>query len=458
MREKQSLNDNPQNIDTKINFSSNSFKKYFVNTSWLFTEKIFRLLLSFIVTVLVIRYLGPEEFGLLSYAISFYGLFSAFSILGLESITIRELVKNPNRKDELLGSVFLLRLVGGGVTIIIIGLTLYLSNETPSTSLLIIIVSTSVIFQSFNVIDYYFRAEVKAKYSVYVQSSSVLITSLIKLLLVILKAPLIYFAGVFSAEFVFAAIGFIFVYNRFDLKISIGKFRTDLARKLLKDSWPLILSSVMVSIYAKVDQVMIKNILNTEQVGYYASAVKLCEAWYFIPIALTNSLFPAIVNAKQVSKEFYNNRMQKLYDILAWMAIAIAVPISFFSKEIINIIFGIEFQSGAIVLAIYIWGGVAVFLGVASNQYLINENFTKLSFLRTFIGMIINVGLNFLLIPIYGIIGAAIATLISYSIATISLIFSKRSFHQVAMILKSIFFITLLQYLLNPWQSRLGKK
>ena len=227
---------------------------------------------------------------------------------------------------------------------------------------------------------------------------------------------------------------------------------------LLKDSWPLILSGLVIAIYTKIDQVMIKNMLDSKELGYYAAAVRLSEAWYFIPVALTNSIFPAIVNAKKVSNKFYFNRMQKLYDILAWMAIAIAVPVSIFSKDIINIIFGNEFQSAAPVLTIYIWAGVAVFLGVASSKYLITENFTKLSFFRTFIGMIFNVILNLILIPKYGIVGAAVATLVSYSVATFSLIFISKTSLQIKMMLKSIFLITFIQYLFEKWNKYSEKK
>ena len=214
--------------------------------------------------------------------------------------------------------------MGGVCTIIFIALTLYFSGETTNISILILIVSVSAIFQSFSVVDYYFRAEVKARYSVYVFSSAVLIVAVIKIMLIIFEAKLIYFAIAFSIEFLLAAFGFLFVYRFSKLKLSGWRFNKKIAVSLLKDSWPLILSGLVVSVYMKVDQVMIKNMLNTEEVGYYAASVKLSEAWYFIPVALTNSLFPAIVNAKKVSKEFYNNRMQKLYDILAWMAIAIA--------------------------------------------------------------------------------------------------------------------------------------
>ena len=441
--------DNNDNIETRINFKSETFKKYFKNTSWLFAEKILRILISFLVTVLVIRYLGPEQFGLLSYAISFFGLFSAISVLGLESISIRELVKYPGKRDNILGSVFLLRLVGGIVTVILIALTLFISNESTDISILILIISTSAIFQSFSVVDYYFRAEVKAKYSVYVMMASVLFTSSLKILIIILEAPLIYFAIAFSVEFLITAAGFLTVYKNNSLKIINWKFQKELALSLLKDSWPLILSGLVVSVYMKIDQVMIKNMLNSEEVGYYAAAVRLSEAWYFIPIALTNSLFPAIINAKEIGKNFYFNRIQKLYDILAWIAISIAVPVSIFSSDIINILYGSEFKSAAPVLTIYIWAGVAVFLGVASGQYLITENFTQLSFFRTFIGMVINVILNLVLIPKYGIVGAAVATLISYSVAVFSIILFPKTKKQFFMMIKSILLISLTQHFIS---------
>ncbi|MGB5896283.1 MAG: flippase [Ignavibacteriaceae bacterium] len=444
-------------IETRIDLKSESFKKYFKNTSWLFTEKILRILIAFVVTVLVIRYLGPEQFGLLSYAISFYGLFSAISILGLESISIRELVKYPERRDNILGSVFLLRLVGGIVTIILIALILFISGEPTDISILILIISTSAIFQSFSVIDYYFRAEVKAKYSVYVMTASVLLTSALKIFLIIVEAPLIYFAIVFSVEFFAAAAGFLLVYKHNKLKIINWNFRKETAVNLLKDSWPLILSGLAIAIYTKIDQVMIKNMLDSKELGYYAVAVRLSEAWYFIPIALTNSIYPAIVKAKNVSNKFYFNRMQKLYDILAWLAISIAVPVSIFSRDIINIIFGNEFQSAAPVLTIYIWAGVAVFLGVASSQYLITENFTKLSFFRTLIGMVFNVILNLILIPKYGIIGAAYATLVSYSVVVFSIILFPKARKQFFMMLKSILFVNLINQVLKIRSKRNDK-
>jgi O-antigen/teichoic acid export membrane protein len=452
------LNDNSGNIDSKINFSSDSFKKYFANTSWLFLERILRILISFVVTIFVVRYLGPKDFGLYSYVISFAWLFASFSSLGLESISTREVVKYPDRKDEINGTVFFLRLAGGIVAFVLTGVTLAIIGEETYTSVLILIFSASFIFQAFTAIEYYFRGLVKAKYNAYALFVSVIISSSLKVIFILLKAPLIYFVMAASFEFVVLAIGLVIVYRYNKLSIFSWKYSKQLATSLLKDSWPLALSGVVVMIYMRIDQVMIKNMMDEEAVGYYAAAVRLCEAWYFIPVTLCNAIFPAIVNAKNVGLDFYNNRMQKLYDLLTWLAIGIAIPVTIFSSLIIQILFGNEFASAAPVLTIYIWAGVSVFLGVASSQYLINENLTMLSFFRTTVGMVLNVVLNFILIPLYGIIGSAIATLISYTVSTFSIVASKEGRFQTLMMLKSLSPTTLLNYFRLSWQFLSAKK
>ena len=449
--------DNPEKIETKINFSSSSFKKYLANTSWLFFERVIRIIVSFVVVIYVVRYLGPRDFGLYSYVLSFTWLFVAVSTLGLETISVREIVKTPEKKNELIGTVFTLRLFGGLVAVLLIAATLLISREELFTSILILIASAAFIFQSFSAIEYYFRATVKAKYNAYALSASVIFSSALKVILILIEAPLIYFIAAFTFEYFVLAVGLVTVYRINKHRVLNWKYSKILSVSLLKDSWPLALSGIVVMIYMKIDQVMIKHMIGEEAVGFYAAAVRLCEAWYFIPVTLCNSIFPAIVNAKNVNEEFYNNRMQKLYDLLAWIAIAIAVPVTFLSDEIIFLLFGSEFSSAAPVLTIYIWAGVAVFLGVASSQYLVNENLTKLLFLRTLVGVVLNVSLNFILIPVYGIIGSAIATLVSYTAVTFALSFHKKYYSQFKMMLRSVFGFSLAGYLLKTTKNT-GRK
>jgi O-antigen/teichoic acid export membrane protein len=265
----------------KINISP-GFKRYFANTSWLMGHRVLSMIVALFVGVYVARYLGPERFGLLSYAGSFVGLFTALATLGLDSIMVRELVNAPERRDELLGTAFWLK--AGGAILMWIGIAAaipFTHNDTQ-TNILIIIIAFAVIFQAFNVIDFNYQSEVKSKFVVYAHLVSFIISSVIKLVLVWISAPLVWFACVFLLDAVVHAVGLTAMYLKNTGKIWYWKWRWETAKELLRDSWPLILSGMVISIYMKIDQVMIKEMLGSEQVGYYAAAVRLIKNGYAI--------------------------------------------------------------------------------------------------------------------------------------------------------------------------------
>lgn len=421
-------------------FQKGSFIKYLANTSWLIGEKIVRLIVLLFVGIYVARYLGPEKFGIYSYALSFVGLFTIFTSLGLDAITVRDLVKNSKQKNILLGSTFILKLIGSATTIIIIASILSQINENPLTNKIILIIAFGFIFQTFNVIGLYFESTVQSKFLVYAKLLPLITSSILKIYFVIINATLIWFAYIALLDSFLFTLGLIFFYTKNSQNIFSWKIDRHTSIFLLKNSWPLILSGLAVSIYMKIDQIMIKNILGVTQVGFYAAAVKLSEAWYFIPVLICTSIFPAIINVREKSKELYLLRLKNLYTLMIWIILPIAILITIFSNDIISLLYGPKFQAASTVLKIHIWAGIFVFLGVASGKYLIAENFTKISFMRTFIGMISNVALNIVLIPRYGINGAAIATVISYGIATFLIFFIPKTFGQAILMLKAFVF------------------
>jgi len=417
------------------------FKKYFVNTSWLFFERIIGMVVSFFVGVYVARYLGPANYGLFNYVVSFVGLFTAIAALGLDGIVVRELVKDNEKRDELLGTSFVLKIIGSFLAIAIIFISVRFTNNDNYTNLLIFIIAIGIIFQSFNVINVYYQSKVLSKYTVYAQIFTSITCALIKLTLIYFNAGLIYFVIVSLLQTVIFTSGLIVMYIK--QKLSLFKWRANynLAKKLSTDSWPLILSGIAISIYMKIDQVMIKNMLDTEAVGNYAVAVRLSEIWYFIPMVITNSLFPAIINAKKISEKLYYERLQKLYDLMVCLAIGVALPMTFLANNIITLLFGVQYQYAVNVLRIYIWASVFVFLGVASGKYLIVENYTKITFLRTAIGAILNITLNIILIPKYGIGGAAIATVVSQFAAAFTIIIIPKTYKNSLLMLNSFLLI-----------------
>ncbi|NCD10916.1 MAG: flippase [Epsilonproteobacteria bacterium] len=393
--------------------------KYFKNTSWLFGEKILRMVVGLFVGIWVARYLGPEQFGLFSYAQSFVGLFTAIATLGLDGIVVRELVKDESRRDELIGTAFYLKLIGAIAVLIVLAVAIQFTSNDHYTNILVFIIASATIFQAFNVVDMYFQAKVLSKYVVYANVISLFVSSIVKVVLILNDAPLIAFAWATLFDSVVLALGFIYYYVKnssiFNIKNLI--FKRETAVSLLKDSWPLILSGIVISIYMKIDQVMIQEMMGSEAVGQYAAAVRISEAWYFIPMVIASSLFPAIINAKKQSEELYYARLQKLYDLMVWMAIAIALPMTFLSDWVVNLLYGEQYSEAGSVLMIHIWAGVFVALGVVTGKVVIVNNKQLNGMYCTGIGATSNVLLNFLLIPKYGIQGAAVATMLSQIIS-----------------------------------------
>ncbi len=340
------------------------FMKYFKNTSWLFGEKILRMIVGLFVGVWVARYLGPEQFGLFSYTQSFVGLFAVIATLGLDSIVIRELVHDKRHKDTLLGTAFWLKLFGAILVLITLTIAVNFTSNDTYTNSLVFIIASATFFQCFNVIDFYYQAKVLGKYIVYANVISLLVSSIVKIVLIFNEAPLIAFAWAIAFDSIVLAMGYLYFYlkNHSLFTIKHLTFNKKIAQNLLKDSWPLILSGMVIAIYMRIDQVMIKEILGSEAVGQYAAAVRISEAWYFIPMVIASSVFPAIINAKKISEELYYARLQKLYNLMVWISIAVALPMTFLSDWVINLLYGGQYNQAGNVLMIHIWTGIFVFL------------------------------------------------------------------------------------------------
>ena len=427
-------------------FEQAAFQKYVKNTGWLLVGKLLSLVVGFIIA----RYLGPYAFGDLSFADAFAALFAAVGTLGLDSFIIREIIQHPDKRDEILGTSLVMRLAANAVLIPLAILT-YLAfrqlstNETEvSPALLIAFCSSAALFKSFNIIDSYFQSQVASKYVVHVQNVCLLLTTGVKIALIYNHAPVLYFAGALVFDSAILAIGLLFIYKRKQVNLHTWTFNWARAKSLIQQSWPLILTAVMISIYMKIDQVMLKS-AGSKIVGIYSAAARISESWYFIPVAIVTSVFPAIIHARKTDIERYHKRLQNLYDLLVAISLPVAILVSIFADQIIHLLYGNPYQGAGILLSIHIWSGIFVFLGSASSQFLLAEGFTLISFSRTAFGALVNVVLNLWLIPIYGALGASIATLIAYASSTFFILAVPHTREQGLRMLKSLFLISIIQ-------------
>ena len=428
--------------------NKSGFLKYLKNTSWLMSEKIIRLVIALTVGVLVTRYLGPNDFGILSYANSFVGLFAAFSSLGLGDILVRELVKANKKSEELLGTAFTLQTLGSLFIMLCLIIFVFFNDNEPITNTIILILGLVTFLRSFNIINNFFDSQVKSKFGVIPGLIGVFLSAALKLACIWLKAPLLYFVYILVFDVLFLTAGQLYYYYKSGNSVFKWSFSIKTSKYLLKDSWPLILSSIVISIYMKVDQIMIKEFLDSAAVGQYSAAVRLSEAWYFIPTIICSSLFPAIINAKIKSKVLYLSRLQRLFDLMVVLGIVIIIPVLIFGDWVILLLYGEAFNETAAVLKIHIWAGVFVFLGVANQKWFISENLQSYNIICLGLGMVANVIMNIYFIPIYGIYGAAFATLISQFVASVlAPVLFKKTRASFFMMINSLFIFNIFKRL-----------
>jgi len=425
-------------------FDQEAFNRYFKNTGALFVGRVGSLLIKMIVGITVANYLGRGQNGVLFGGTVYIYFFSAIATLGLDQYIVKELHQYPENRDQILGTSFWMKVVWGFACIPLIWLAyqIYPAKGTPYNYVLIF--STIGVVQAFNVIDSYFQSQVQSKYIMQVQVIGNLVSAAIKLTLIFYKQPLIWFVYSYAFDFLLLSVGYFFTYQRKGRNIFNWSYNSVLAKKLLEYSWPLIISGIMVSLFMKIDQIMLQNMKGVKEAGAYATVASLSEAWSFVPTVIVSSLFPAILNARRDDLERYKKRIQHLYDLMVYLSLPGAIVVTF-AAPLVYKLYKPEYAYAAPVLSVHIWSGIFIFLGAASGQYLIAENFNKLTFIRTGVGAIVNIILNLLLIPKMGMMGAAIATLAAYATATFFVLAIPKVNKQGIMMLRSLFLFSLFQ-------------
>ncbi len=409
------------------------------NMGWLFFDKVLRMGVGLLVGVWVARYLGPEQFGLFSFVFAFVGMFGAVAGLGLQNIVVRDIVRDPSCKEETLGTAAMLQLVGGMLAYgCVMGTIFLLRPEETMAKLLVAILGSVLLFKFSDVALYWFESQVLSKYTVWAQNGCFLIFAAIKVSLILTSASLSAFAWATAAEAALVSLVVFYVLGLRGPKFQQLRFSILRTKSLLGDSWPLLLSSMAVMVYMRTDQIMLGQMLGDDAVGIYSAAVRISEVWYFIPMMIVASVFPAILEAKKRDEKQYLQRLQRLYDLMVRLSVAIALPMTFISTPLVVALFGAAYVESGPVLAIHIWASVFVFLGVASSQWFIAENRQLLSFQRTVLGAVINIVLNFILIPRFGVVGSAYATVIAQaSVNIVYDLFQKETRPMFAMKLRS---------------------
>jgi O-antigen/teichoic acid export membrane protein len=392
-------------------------KQIMIHSGMLMVERIAGMVLNLVVSIWLARYLGVSLFGQLNYAIAFVVLFDPLYNLGLNSLVTRELANGEQPAGKVLGTALRLRL-GGGLLAVGLIVLVQLWNSPDSNVFWFLWLGLGKMGAVPGVTEYWYEARQKFSALIAVRLGALLLTTGAKVLAIVLQWPLESIVIVYGVEFVlqFAAMAVLY----FRLRPSGERWHFDGAYsvQLLKGSFWLILSGIASVIYLKIDQVMLGNILGDASVGVYAVAARFSEVWYFIPTAFATAYFPQLLITRKTDTQQYLAQLQMGFTVLFYASAVIAIGITWIAPYLIQRLYGAEFAQAATVLQIHVWAGVFVFMRGLVSKWLIAENLLRYSLVSHGSGAVVNIILNLVLIPQYGVQGAAWATIISYAVAS----------------------------------------
>lgn len=388
--------------------------KIFENISWLLLDRAIRMFIGLFVGIWLARYLGPSEFGQLSFAVAFVSLFAVISTMGLNSIVVRDLVQRPSESNETLGAAFAIQFVGGTLaTTFAIIVASVIQPDDSQITLFIVVLSFSLLFKPTEVIKYWYESQVRSRYVVWIESVVILASAAAKVLMILIGAELLSFIWLALIEAGMIGFGLVLIYLYQEPRTA--RWRVSLRRigVMLEESWPLILSGVAIIIYMRTDQIMIGKIIGDEPVGVYSAALRISELWYMLPIIISGSAVPVLVGLYEQDADAYFRKLQNYFGYMFAYSAVVGAAVSIFSPWIIGGLFGSAYLDAVSILRIHVWTGVFVGMGVLSGHWFLLMGLSNHLLYRTLIGSIVNVSMNYFLIPRFGGVGAAWATLVS---------------------------------------------
>lgn len=386
--------------------------KEVANAGWLIGGKIAQMVLSFFVSIFTARFLGPSNYGIINYAAAYVAFFTSLCNLGLNAVIIKDFVDNPQEQGSAIGTSLVMRTVSSAISILLILCIVSIVDRGESTTIIVsVLCSISLLFQVFDTFNYWFQSRYESKVTSIATFIAYLATSIYRIVLLILKKNVHWFAFATSIDYIFLGAVLWYAYKKHHgprLEFSWKK-----GRHLLMRSYHYILSGTMVAIYGQTDRFMLKQMLDEASVGYYSLASSLNNMWVFVLQAIIDSMYPTILKLYGRDDAGFKKKNRQLYAVVIYVSIVAAVGLTFFAPLIVRLLYGEAYLPAIEPLRIVTWYTIFSYLGVARNAWIVCENRQKYLKYMYLSAAVLNIILNSLMIPRWGASGAAMASLIT---------------------------------------------
>ena len=382
------------------------------NAGWLIGGRVAQMILSFFVSILTARYLGPGNYGIISYVNAYVAFFTSLCTLGLNSVIIKDFVDKPEEQGEAIGTSLALRFVSSFFSaVMILCIVRVVDRNEPKTIVIAILCSISLVFQVLDTFNYWFQSRYAAKVTSIATFVAYAATALYRIVLLIFQKDVQWFAFATSIDYIVLGTILFCAYKKYNgpkLSVSLEK-----AKSLLGRSYHYILSGMMVAIYGQTDKFMLKQMLDETSVGYYSLASTVNLMWVFVLQAIIDSMYPTIMNLYGKDKKQFERKNRQLYAIVIYVSMAAAVCFVIFAPLVIRILYGEAYLPAVGPLRIITWYTIFSYLGVARNAWIVCMNKQKYLKYMYLSAAFINIGLNYIMIPLWGASGAAVASLLT---------------------------------------------
>ena len=382
------------------------------NASWIIGIQIVKSLLGLVISMLTARFLGPSNFGLINYAASIVAFVTPIMYLGLNGVLVQEIVNTPEKEGEILGTSVTMTFLSSLLCVVgVISFAAAVNRGERETVIVCALYSTLLIFQSLELLNYWFQAKLLSKYASGVALFAYAVISGYKIYLLAAHKSIYWFALSNALDYMIIVIGLFIVYKR----LGGGRLRFNLstARRLWGKSRYYIVSNMMIAIFAQTDRIMLKLMINDAATGYYSAAVACAGMTGFVFTAIIDSFRPLIFDDKKTDEIRYEKDMCRLYGIIIYLSLLQSLVITLFSGLIIKILYGAAYSASINALKLIVWYTTFSYLGSVRNIWILAENKQKYLWIINLSGALANVALNYILIPITGIMGAALASLVT---------------------------------------------
>lgn len=415
----------------------NEKKSFISNTSWMMAQQIYSMILSLVVGSLSARYLGPSNYGLLSYGSSLISLFTMVSSLGLANVIVNEMIKNPTKTGSYLGSALVARLIASLLSLgLIYGIVFVLEPNNRLLQAVTVLQGLAVVFQIYEVFTYYFQMKMQMRVVSIATMIALTVAAVWRISLLAHSAGVQFFALTNSVQYLVAGIVVIAIFAlRSKVKLTVS-FKD--AKYLVGKSYHLIISSIASTICCQIDKIMIGKMMNATHLGFYSAAVTIAELWEFVPSAAVNSARPLILCKRETDYKEYERRFQLLTLAITCMGIVVSIVFIFLGDLAIRILYGKDYLEASVPLSILIWSTAVASVGYARNVWFVAEDCQAYVKYFTIAGAIFDFVANFWFIPHFGITGAAITTALSHIlVGFIAPLFVKKTRRFIILYFKS---------------------